>query len=444
LSAGANVLTYTLTDLAGNESAPSGSLTVTVVLAPTTTISALSLSDDTGSSSTDFITQSDAQTVRGTLSAALGTGEKLYGTLDNGANWVDITSFVSGTTISWTNVTLPSSGTMKLEVRDDEDRAGTATTKTYVVDNTGPTLTGITDNFINEASGEITYRFLFDEAVSGFTTTDIDITAGTKGAFAKVSDTEYTLKVTPPLIGGDITTSVTGAFTDLAGNTGTATATNLQEATGLTAGQSVIDLGASYGKLIKPVYVDGKWYYYWDRNGNGVADAPQNNPDVVGHDTLDALFVNDVNGGVNPGSDTTDVYRYATINGLKIALPTVGNPDFIETTGQYIGLFHETKTFSGSSSDTTNYVIGTAIDNNPAGETNTEYDDLMAIWDAFNTSSPYTSNGLPPDWYPYGYWSATASVFGHAYMSLGGGIVYDARDNYFGGLSVAVEVIFPV
>ena len=36
-----------------------------------------------------------------------------------------------------------------------------------------------------------------------------------------------------------------------------------------TAGQGVINLGAGNGQLINGVQVDGQWYYFWDKNGNG-------------------------------------------------------------------------------------------------------------------------------------------------------------------------------
>ena len=109
--------------------------TVTVdTTVPTTIISGLSLSADTGTSATDFITNTAVQTISGMLSAALGTGEKLYGSVDNGTTWVDITSKVSSTALSWDGVTLSGSSTIKLEVRDTAGNAATAVSQSYVLD----------------------------------------------------------------------------------------------------------------------------------------------------------------------------------------------------------------------------------------------------------------------------------------------------------------------
>jgi hypothetical protein len=86
------------------------------------------------------------------------------------------------------------------------------------------------------------------------------------------------------------------------------------------AGQSVIDLG-SYGKLIAPVEVGSDFYYYWDRSGNGTANAEDF---VPSHDFLDSLFSYERDLVTpNPSADTTDVYRFASIKGLTLALPSL-------------------------------------------------------------------------------------------------------------------------
>ncbi|TAN48319.1 MAG: hypothetical protein EPN21_15225 [Methylococcaceae bacterium] len=194
------------------------------------------------------------------------------------------------------------------------------------------------------------------------------------------------------------------------------------------AGQAMIDLGAEYGKLIKPVYVDGHWYYYWDRNGNGVSgydDTPgagySNSTDTTTHDVLDDLFIQDVNGATGGSGNTDNTYRYATLNGVKVALPTQGDGK----TG--ISSYY--------------YAPGTAIDNNPAGETNAAYNDLLAIWDAYNgTGTGTDTNGTPSGWFdPDFYWSATPSASGHAFVTLDSGFVYDYYDYY--DTFVALEVL---
>ncbi len=91
-------------------------------------------------------------------------------------------------------------------------------------DTTPPTVS-ITDNVTDTATSAVTFTFTFSEAVTGFTTEDITVTNGTKGAFTMASNgLSATLIVTPPSSGsGSIQVSVaTGTFTDAANNNNTA------------------------------------------------------------------------------------------------------------------------------------------------------------------------------------------------------------------------------
>ncbi len=74
--------------------------------APTQTVTIVSISNDTGSSATDFITSATSQTINATLSSAITTGQKLMGSLDGGKTWVDVTTFVTGTSVAWAGATL--------------------------------------------------------------------------------------------------------------------------------------------------------------------------------------------------------------------------------------------------------------------------------------------------------------------------------------------------
>jgi hypothetical protein len=137
--------------------------------------------------------------------------------------------------------------------------------------------------------------------------------------------------------------------------------TSYPHALAYTPGDAVIDLGVS-GKLILPIHVEGKWYYYWDLNGDGIRSAL----DKVNHDVLDGIF--------NGGSDTTTTMRNGTINGVSVALPTVGG-----ITGEF--------------------KAGTVVGGNGSNFPNPIYDDLSAIWDAYNgASTSYNINGTPPGW----------------------------------------------
>ncbi|MGI9211150.1 MAG: Calx-beta domain-containing protein, partial [Methylococcaceae bacterium] len=196
------------------------------------------------------------------------------------------------------------------------------------------------------------------------------------------------------------------------------------------AGQAVIDLGSQYGKLIKPVNVDGHWYYYWDRSGDGTSANTKgagyaNSSDYTTHDVLDQIFNQDINGTVGGGGNTYDTYRYATINGVHLALPTQGD-----------GRTGISNVYSAN---------GTAVGGSPASvgsaAINPTYDDLLAVWDAYNgTGTGKRDNGTPPGWSDsYYYWSATPSASGHANVGLLNGLVNDYYDYY--NAYVALEVL---
>jgi hypothetical protein len=109
--------------------------------APTQTISGIDISADTGSSATDFLTSTASQTITGTLSANLGTGESLWGSIDGGVNYSDVSSSVTGSAISWSGATLSGSSSIKFQVRDSAGAGGTVATQSYVLDATKPIAT---------------------------------------------------------------------------------------------------------------------------------------------------------------------------------------------------------------------------------------------------------------------------------------------------------------
>jgi hypothetical protein len=233
------------------------------------------------------------------------------------------------------------------------------------------------------------------------------------------------------LAAGDLGKTITAqvSYTDAGGTaTQVTSGATAAVAAAFTAGDPTLDLTGSgvagvTGKLIAPVHVDGKWYYYWDRSGNG----DNTGADDVLHDTLDSIFNQDINGNVNTtvlnadgNYGTTDVYRYATINGVKLALPTVGGIPF-----------------PGGTS-TTN-APGTAIDNNPTGEINPTYDGLLAVWDAFNgTGTGTLLPGIVPAWFYGEYWTATAAATGHGTVNLDGKVREWIDQNAYSNVALQV------
>ena len=207
----------------------------------------------------------------------------------------------------------------------------------------------------------------------------------------------------------------------------TARATVSTAATPASSGvASVINLGSGNGQLIAPVQVDGgKWYYYWDRDGSGSA----NNADYFassGNYTfsqLFAVFKEDVNGVV--GASTNNTYRYATLNGVRVALPTIGGGNSLPFGPNGIE----------SLQPNTSVVLN---------EINNAYDDLLAIWDAYAAwnnsyySGYYGWNGAPPGWSGDSYISATPGNYMSAVR------VYDGltfQGNW--GATAALQVLNP-
>ena len=225
LSDGSHALVAQLTAAGGTSGLESRAATAVTIdtLAPATTISALLLIADTGTSNTDFITSTAAQTITGTLSVALGAGEALFGTLDNGTTWTDITAKVNGTAISWNGATLSGSNTIKLEVRDVAGNAGTAATQAYVLDTTAPSVSTVTD--ATEASvtkDAITFTVTFSEAVIGTVGTNtFTATNGTVSSVTSAGGNAYTVVVTPTagVASGNVALSLVGTgLIDAAGN----------------------------------------------------------------------------------------------------------------------------------------------------------------------------------------------------------------------------------
>ncbi|WP_396190634.1 Ig-like domain-containing protein, partial [Flavobacterium sp.] len=148
----------TLQDAAGNNavltlnSVGSTSAVLVDAVVPTTTVVTAALSADTGVSATDFITKTAAQTISGTLSANLVTGETVEISLDNGATWNTATSTVGLNTWLWNGVTLAGSDTLKVRVADASG-GGTAYSHAYTLDTTSPNAPSTPDLAAGSDSG---------------------------------------------------------------------------------------------------------------------------------------------------------------------------------------------------------------------------------------------------------------------------------------------------
>lgn len=137
LAAGANTIRVKVTDLAGNDGSISSSNYTLDQTAPGIAISNIHISNDSNIT-TDFITNVASQTITATLGSTLGVSDVLYGSTDNGASWSNITSKVSGTTVTWTGATLTAGGGIQLKVGDNAGNDDSPTTQTYTLDTSAP------------------------------------------------------------------------------------------------------------------------------------------------------------------------------------------------------------------------------------------------------------------------------------------------------------------
>ncbi|TPW10500.1 MAG: fibronectin type III domain-containing protein, partial [Halothiobacillaceae bacterium] len=148
--------------------------------APTTTIATASFSADTGESGTDFITKTVAQTISGTLSANMVTGDIVEVSLDNGSTWTNATTTVGQSTWSLSGVTLSASSTLKVRVTDNAGNSGTTFSQAYVLDTTAPAAPSTPD--------------MTAATDTGVSNTD-NITANTTPVFTGTAEANSTVKL---------------------------------------------------------------------------------------------------------------------------------------------------------------------------------------------------------------------------------------------------------
>ncbi|WP_454436246.1 Ig-like domain-containing protein [Thauera mechernichensis] len=122
-------------------------------------------------------------------------------------------------------------------------------TKVIQIDTVAPSV-AITDDepgVANIAGGDVVFTFTFSEAVTGFSADDVTVSNGSKGAFAQLSATTYSLVVTPNAgFEGNLTVDVAaGAAQDAAGNVSLAAAQRVQAVDTLAPVVTVSALGGA-------------------------------------------------------------------------------------------------------------------------------------------------------------------------------------------------------
>ncbi|WP_218568479.1 S-layer family protein [Pseudomonas sp. GL93] len=134
-------------------------------VAPSAVIAITSITTDSGTSATDYITNDQTLVFNGTLGAALATGEKAQISLNGGTTWLD--SSVTGTTWSYDNqATNLAEGSYNVQVRviDAAGNVGTTASQSVVVDLTPPSaLTTIAITSISSDSGVSTTDYITND-----------------------------------------------------------------------------------------------------------------------------------------------------------------------------------------------------------------------------------------------------------------------------------------
>ena len=143
-------MTARLTDVAGNAGANSTAAPVTVdTVAPTAAVAITAIATDSGTSSSDYVTNDTTLTVSGTH-GPLGSGEKVQVSSDGGASWADVTTSTASTW-SYTDPTPhATSFTYKVRIVDAAGNVGANTASQAVTIDTAapaaPSITSIAEN----------------------------------------------------------------------------------------------------------------------------------------------------------------------------------------------------------------------------------------------------------------------------------------------------------
>jgi serralysin len=186
-------------------------------------VMSVAFSADSGSSTADFITNVASQTISGTLSGPLGSGDVVKVSLDNGAHWLTATA-AAGSTTFWLTTVLPAGGnTLIARVENAAAKFSTPFSHAYMLDQVAPAAptapdliaasdlgVSSTDNITNKA----TPTFV-GTAEAGSTVTLYD---GAAAVGTGIVDTKGAWSITTTTALADGVQSITAKAADVAGN----------------------------------------------------------------------------------------------------------------------------------------------------------------------------------------------------------------------------------
>jgi serralysin len=134
-------------------------------------VTSVAFSADSGSSATDFVTNVAAQTISGTLSDPLGTGDVVQVSLDNGTTWRTATAAAGGMTFSLAGVVLTGSNTLLARVGTAGGAFSTSLSQAYVLDQVAPAIPSVPDLTAASDSGRSSTDNITNAATPTFTGT---------------------------------------------------------------------------------------------------------------------------------------------------------------------------------------------------------------------------------------------------------------------------------
>jgi len=282
---------------------------------PTTTVATAALSADTGGSGSDFVTYTALQTISGTLSANLASGETVQVSYDGGGSWNDATAFATGSSAWSTVTTLAGSHTFMARVTNTFGSSA-AYSHSYTLDTAAPAAPATPDLDAGSDSGSAssdnttsdTTPTVSGSAESGSSVILYDSDGST--ALGTATATGGTWSITSSALSQG-THNLTAKATDLAGNVSAASSalavavdTTAPASLALSAG-TVTTSGAAGGATIGTLSgTDSHAITYALAAGNGVNDADNGSFAISGN----ALNV----GGSALGAGSYKVYLSAT------------------------------------------------------------------------------------------------------------------------------------
>ncbi|MGG5839462.1 Ig-like domain-containing protein, partial [Huaxiibacter chinensis] len=153
-------------DQAGNVGSTTSQVVTVDTQAPQYGITIDAISEDTGQSGSDFITNDTTLTVNGTLGSALASDERVQISLDGGATWIDTT--VNNTQWSYTDTRTLTDGDYTYQVRivDEAGNVGSTSQQVVTVDTTPPTTQGTVVSYTDldgERQGDFTASVATDD-----------------------------------------------------------------------------------------------------------------------------------------------------------------------------------------------------------------------------------------------------------------------------------------